>query len=329
MPLQSSCALLDVLGSPIDRPVPCGSGGLARRPGTEDRLGARPKSSRLTRRPAGRPEVTAGRTVFRGARRMGASVTAFSASARDWAASFGGSSAGVTPTDRRAEFDRRDAEGAAGLPSAVRAWRRRTSAGRDSTGWTSVGTDSAGWASAGRDSAGCVSSRSVSAGRRTAAPFALRGATAPRSEPFEGAGVGSIGRGVNTVVDGLSRCAGGLGGSSADDRGVGGAWNAAIGAAERVAGFTTSGPPDDRCVGGGVGSSVPSDWGVMTGGRNSAAGGEAGGRRRDVAFGSLSRAESAVSCPMVGEPSIRSSWSLPATRRFRISVVDMSRLGCW
>jgi hypothetical protein len=159
-------------------------------------------------------------------------------------------------------------------------------------------------------------------------PFASRGATARRSAPFDDVGVDSIGRGVNTVVDGLSRCAGGFG-SSADDRGVGAAWNAAIGAAERVAGFRTSGAPGDRSVGGGVGSSVPSEWGGMTGGRNSAAGGEAGGRRRDVAFGSLSRAESAVSCPMMGEPSIRRSWSLPATRRFRISVVDVSRLGRW
>lgn len=188
---------------------------------------------------------------------------------------------------------------------------------------------STGCASTGRGLVGCVSTGSASAGRRTAMPFASRGPTARRSEPFDGIDVDSIGRGVNTVVDGRSRCAGGAGGSSAADRGVGAAWNAAIGAAERVAGFTTSGPPDDRSAGGGVGSSVPSDGGAMTGGRNSAAGGEAGGRRRDVAFGSLSRAESAVSCPMMGKPSIRRSWSLPATRRFRISVVDMSRLGCW
>jgi hypothetical protein len=265
--------------------------------------------------------------VFRGARRVGAAVTAFSASAGG-VVLFGGRSAGVPGADRRVGFDRPDADvarlappvdaGDVGLTSTGRPWRR-ASAARGSTGWDSAGCVSA----------GCVSPGSVWFDRRTATPFALRGPTAPGSEPLDGVEVDSIGRGVNTVVDGRSRCAGGAGGSSADDRRVGAAWNAAIGAAERRAGFATSEPSVAGGVGGGVGSSVPSDWGGMTGGKNSAAGGEAGGRRRDVAFGSLSRAESAVSCPMVGEPSIRPSWSLPATRRFRISVVDVSRLGCW
>jgi hypothetical protein len=242
-------------------------------------------------------------------------------------------SADVPAADRRAGFVRPDADAArrgplvdvgdVALTSTGRPWRR-ASAGRDSNGSAWAGRDSTAWGFA-----GWVSSGSASAERPTATPFALRGATARRSAPFDDEGVDSIGRGVNTVVDGRSRCTGGAGGSSANDRGVGAAWNAAIGAAERVAGFTTSGRSLDRVAGGGVGSSVPSDWGGMTGGRNSAAGGDAGGRRRDVAFGSLSRAESAVSCPMVGEPSIRRSWSLPATRRFRISVVDVSRLGCW
>ena len=91
-------------------------------------------------------------------------------------------------------------------------------------------------------------------------PFVLRGASGRRSLPFAWADVASTGRGVNTVVDGRSRCAGGVGGSSTDARGLGAAWNAAAGAAGRVVGFIGSGAADGRLVGGGVGSSVPSDW---------------------------------------------------------------------
>jgi hypothetical protein len=247
--------------------------------------------------------ASAGGTALRAVRRAGFTVAvAVSAAGRAGGFAIVGSALGVAALGA-------DAFGVVGRREAGAADRRvPLDAGGE------AGVVSAGSASTGRPEGTPLVVFDVSGCRRP--PFDIAGGSGPA--PFDCPEVASIGRGVNTVVEGRSRWIGHIGRSSSTDdgRGAGGAWNAAAGATARFAGAGAT----DGGVGGGVGSSVPSDWGGTIGGRKSAAGGEAGGRRRDVASGSLLRAESPVSWPMMVEPSVRPPRSLPATRPFRISV---------